>query len=121
MRVAMIGTKGMNVGPDAFGGFETVVTELAPRLVSAGHEVTVFGRRKLYSADAIPEEVRGVRLRNVWSFETKNLGTMTNSLLSIWCAVREPVDLVILFNLGAGLFLPLIKALGIATAVHLDG
>ena len=45
-KYAMIGTKGMNVGPDAFGGFETVVTELAPRLVSAGHEVTVFGRRR---------------------------------------------------------------------------
>jgi glycosyltransferase involved in cell wall biosynthesis len=121
MRIAFIGTKGMNVGQDAFGGFETVVTELAPRLVTAGHCVTIYCRKNLYSARALPQEVRGVKLRFVGSIETKSLGTMSNSLLSILLAIQDKSDLVMLFNLGPGIFVPLLKLFGIKVITHLDG
>jgi len=121
MKVAFIGTKGMNFGNSAFGGFETVVTELAPRLVAAGHTVTIYCRKNLYKNNDWPQEVRGVHLKFVASIETKNLGTMTNSFLSILDAIRDRVDAVLLFNLGLGLFVPLLKLFGIKVITHLDG
>ena len=42
MRLAILGIRGI---PAAYGGFETFAEELGPRLASAGHEVTVYGRR----------------------------------------------------------------------------
>lgn len=121
MRISFIGTKGMNFGNSAFGGFETVVTELAPRLVVAGHTVTIYCRKNLYTTNNWPREVRGVRLKFVGSIETKNLGTMTNSFLSILDAIRDRVDAVLLFNLGLGIFVPLLKLFGIKVITHLDG
>ena len=38
MRIAIFGARGV---PAAWGGFDTFVAELAPRLVEAGHEVTL--------------------------------------------------------------------------------
>ena len=40
LRIALIGTDGL---PARYGGFETCVAELAPRLVALGHQVEVFG------------------------------------------------------------------------------
>jgi len=121
MKIAFIGTKGMNFGKYAFGGFETVVTELGPRLVVAGHTLTIYCRKNLYATKAWPREIRGVRLRFVGSIETKNLGTMTNSFISILNAIRDRADTVFLFNLGLGIFVLLLKFFGIKVVVHLDG
>lgn len=121
MKIAFIGTKGMNFGNSAFGGFETVVTELAPRLVAAGHSITIYCRKNLYAAKIWPSEIRGVRLKFAGSIETKNLGTMTNSLISILDAIRDRADSVVLFNLGLGIFVPLLKLFGIKVITHLDG
>jgi glycosyltransferase involved in cell wall biosynthesis len=121
MKIAFIGTKGMNYGIDAFGGFETVATELAPRLVARGHSVTIYCRRNLYKTHDFPEEFKGVRLRFIGSIERKNLGTMTNSLMSILFAIKERFDLVMLFSLGPGVFVPLLKLFGIKVVTQLDG
>jgi len=121
VRIAFIGTKGINIGADTFGGFETVVTELAPRLVASGHFITIYCRRNLYTTQILPREIKGVRLRFLGSIETKSLGTMSNSLLSIFCVIQEKNDLVVLFNLGPGIFVPLLKLFGIKVITHLDG
>ena len=121
MKIAFIGTKGMNVGNSAFGGFETVVTELAPRLVAAGHTITIYCRKNLYTTETLPTEIRGVHLKFVGSIETKNLGTMSNSLISILHAIRDRIDAVLLFNLGLGIFVPLLQLFGIKVITHLDG
>ena len=39
MRIAIFGARGV---PAKWGGFDTFVTELAPRLVEAGHDVTLY-------------------------------------------------------------------------------
>src|SRR5437867_13360228 len=41
MRIALVGTR----GPGNYGGLETCVAELAPRLADRGHAVTVYARR----------------------------------------------------------------------------
>ena len=40
MRIGIIGTDGV---PARYGGFETFVEQVAPRLIELGHEVTVVG------------------------------------------------------------------------------
>lgn len=121
MKLAFIGTKGMNFGNTAFGGFETVVTELGPRLVNAGHQVTIYCRKKLYLTNRYPNKIRGVILKFLPSIESKNLGTMTNSFLSIVDAIRNKADVIYFFNLGLGIYLPFVKIFGIKTITNLDG
>lgn len=121
MRLAFIGTKGMNFGNTAFGGYETVVTELAPRLLNAGHAGTIYCRKVLYSPNVFPKEIKGVKLKFLPSIETKNFGMMTNSLIAIVDAINNKADVIFFFNLGLGLFLPIVKAFGIRIITNLDG
>ena len=121
MKIAFIGTKGMNLPGTAFGGFETAVTELGPRLAASGHDVTIYCRRHLYKSVDLPREVRGVKLRYMSSVETKNFGTLTNSVLSMTDAIRRGTDVVVLFNLGLGLIAPFAKGAGLRIVTHLDG
>ena len=44
MKIAIMGIRGI---PACYGGFETLVEELAPRLVIRGHKVTVYGRSNI--------------------------------------------------------------------------
>ena len=59
MKIAIIGSRGI---PAHYGGFETFAQELAPRLVTLGHEVTVYCRRG-YTGDPPPDSFEGVSLR----------------------------------------------------------
>lgn len=121
MKVALIGTKGMNWGPHVFGGFETAVTELAPRLAAAGCDVTIYCRRHLYGRGALTHRVNGVRLRYIGGLESKNFGTITNGALSVADALRSGADAIVLFNTGLGCFIPWIRAAGCRALMHLDG
>src|SRR2546428_4008669 len=121
MKIALIGTKGMNWGPHVFGGFETAVTELAPRLAAAGCDVTIYCRRHLYGVGLLAENVRGVRLRYVGGVESKNLGTITNGVLSVADALRSRADAIVLFNTGLGFLIPGIQSTGCKVLMHLDG
>ena len=40
-KFAVLGSRGF---PSSYGGFETLVRQLAPSLVAAGHDVVVYGR-----------------------------------------------------------------------------
>ena len=44
MKIAIMGIRGI---PANYGGFETFAEELAPRLASRGHVVTVYGRTNI--------------------------------------------------------------------------
>jgi len=121
VRVALVGTKGMNWGPHVFGGFETAVTELAPRLAAAGCDVTIYCRKHLYGRGPLEERVKGVRLRYVGGIEGKNFGTVTNGVLSIADALRSRTDAIVLFNTGLGLLVPWIRRTGCRVLMHLDG
>jgi glycosyltransferase involved in cell wall biosynthesis len=121
LKLALIGTKGMNWGPHVFGGFETAVTELAPRLADAGWDVTIYCRRHLYRSDVLATNVRGVRLRYIGGIESKNLGTMTNGALSVADALRSGSDTIVLFNTGLGWLVPVIRGARCRVLMHLDG
>ncbi len=78
MKIAIFGARGI---PAKWGGFDTFVTNLAPRLVSAGHEVTVFCMPK-YSLPEKPKEIDGVHLIYLPTIYGKTTETFLHELIS---------------------------------------
>ncbi|MFC1568815.1 DUF1972 domain-containing protein [bacterium] len=78
MKIAIFGARGI---PAKWGGFDTFVTNLAPRLVSKGHEVTVFCMPK-YSQPDRPKTIDGVRLIYLPTIYGKFTETFLHELIS---------------------------------------
>ena len=55
------------------------------------------------------------------SIETKNFGTLSNSLLAVLDSIKNKADVAFLFNLGLGLYLPLLKIFKIKVITNVDG
>ena len=76
---------GMRGIPKGYSGFETFVRELAPRLVSRGHEVTVYGR----SYHQEKGEYKGVKLVSLPTIRRKHMETILHTTLcglhSLFC------------------------------------
>lgn len=114
MRVAMLGTRGV---PARYGGFETAVEEVGRRLASRGHDVIVYCRNPGQSL----EQYRGMTLVNVPALRKRALETLSHTGLSAIHAIVRRVDAAIVFNAGNAPYLPILRACGIPTAVHMDG
>lgn len=121
MKIAIIGVKGMNFDGYSFGGFETAVTNLAPRLVSAGHNVTVYCRKNRFSGSSYPNLVNGVKLKYLPSLQSKNLENISHTFLSFFDIIKSRFDVVMIFQIGLGIFLPLFKIFRIKSFEHIDG
>ena len=118
MHVAIAGSRGF---PYVYSGYETFVSELAPRLVARGHRVTVYCHRGLFSER--PTEVRGVQLVYAWGVRGRNLSQPTHSLSSAVHLVlrRDRPDVVLFVNSANGPLGFLLGAAGIPAAVNVDG
>ena len=116
LRIAMIGQKGI---PARFGGVETHVEEISKRLVSRGHDVTVFGRSRfrptdeeMVTSDAFDRasggiSYDGVRLAFRPSIRTKHLDAASHSFLcAAESAVRGSFDIVHFHGIGPSAFAP---------------
>lgn len=116
LRVALIGSRGI---PARYGGYETLFDELAPRLVARGFEVTVYCRSHLVERSR--RERRGARLVRLPTVRTKHLETPVHTLLSCLHAAGERYDAALVVNGANALFLPLLAAAGVPTALNVDG
>ncbi|POH60671.1 glycosyltransferase [Arthrobacter glacialis] len=115
--VAILGTRGY---PSYYGGFETAVRKLAPYLVEAGWDVTVYGRPDgVLRTD--PERHYGVKSIMTRGIETKHLSTLSYGFTSAMAAIRQKPDVVLVMNVANGFWLPLLKMRGIPTVVNVDG
>src|ERR1700694_1657932 len=79
LRIALLGSRGF---PHTYSGYEVFIGEVAPRLVSRGHEVIVYCRKSLF--EKRPKTCEGVQLAYLPSIETKVLSTPTHTLLSMF-------------------------------------
>lgn len=115
MRIALIGTRGV---PARYGGFETAVQEVGSRLAERGHEVVVYCR----NAGQRDREYLGMELVNLPAVRHRTLETLSHSFLSVLHAIflGRP-DVAIVFNAANAPFLPLLRAAGIPTSIHVDG
>ena len=130
LRVALVGSRGI---PGLYGGYETLFTELAPRLVARGFEVTVYcrtspprpgdriGGRSGTRPPLRRASFRGARLVHLPTLRTKHLDTPVHTLLSCLHAAGERFDAALVVNSANALFLPLLSAAGTPTLLNVDG
>jgi glycosyltransferase involved in cell wall biosynthesis len=114
--VALIGSRGI---PANYGGYETLMEELAARLAERGFAVTVYCRS--HSTPRRLKTYRGARLVVLPTVRTKYLDTPVHTFLSCLHAAREPFDAILVVNSANALFLPILKLGGAPVALHVDG
>ncbi len=99
MKIAMIGQKGI---PAVFGGIERHVEELSARLVRHGMNVVVYCRP--WYCKNRTQNVQGVRTVFLPSIHTKNLDTITHTLLAtVHALLREKPDVIHYHGVGPAL------------------
>ena len=87
LHIALIGSRGV---PNSYGGYETLMEELATRLVRTGMRVTVYCRRHLTPKGLT--EFNGARLAVLPTVRTKHLDTPVHTLLSTLHATTQDFD-----------------------------
>ena len=112
----MLGSRGI---PHTYSGYEAFLGEVAPRLVERGHEVIVYCRRSLFSDR--PKTYKGVRLIYLPSVETKTMGTLTHTLISMGDVVFRRMDVIFVVNVVNAFHCILPRMLGKSVAINVDG
>ena len=117
MRIAITGIRGI---PGRYGGFETFVEHLAPALVGAGHEVLVVNRPH-YRLSA--PTYKGVDIVTLPTVHNKFLDTFVHTWLALMfiTARRNPVDIVLVCNVGNSPVAWLPRIRGIPVVLNVDG
>lgn len=115
--VAILGTRGY---PSYYGGFETLVRNLAPYLTEQGWDVTVYGRPGCVRPTDVTRDhrVRSVSTRGV---DSTALSTLSFGFTSALDAMRRAPDVALVMNIANGYWLPLLRARGIPSVVNVDG
>lgn len=116
LRVALLGSRGI---PANYGGYETLMEELATRLAERGVAVTVYCRA--HSTPRSLREYRGTRLVVLPTIRTKHLDTPVHTALSCLHAMVRRYDAALVVNSANALFLPLLTLTGTPTALNVDG
>ena len=116
LRIALIGSRGI---PACYGGYETLMEELATRLVERGHRVTVYCRSHYTPKDL--RQYRGVELVVLPTIRTKYLDTPVHTLVSCLHAAQRPFDVALVVNGANAPFVPLLRSAEIRVALHVDG
>ena len=116
MKLAILGSRGF---PSTYGGYETLVRRLAPYLVGAGHEVTVYCRtrdegRRIWTTE-------GVRCVATSGHDSKSLSTLTFGLTATLDASFRHFDSILVLNIANGFWFPMLRATRTPFAVNTDG
>jgi glycosyltransferase involved in cell wall biosynthesis len=116
LRIAMLGSRGI---PHTYSGYETFLGEVGPRLAARGHEVIVYCRSSLFRER--PKTYKGVRLIYLPSIETKTMGTLTHTMVSMWDVMFRRVDVIFLVNVVNAFHCILPRLMGKKIAINVDG
>jgi glycosyltransferase involved in cell wall biosynthesis len=116
VRIRVLGIRGL---PSAYSGLETIMGELAPRWVQAGHDVTVYCRKSLFARR--PPQWKGVKLVYLPCIERRALSTITHSFLAILHASVHPSDVILVWNAANGPFGWILRCAGKRAVISVDG
>lgn len=115
-KLSIIGIRGI---PARYGGFETLVENLAPYLVREGIKVTVYGRKNF-----VPKKLKwhkGVKIVKTPSFHTKHLDTVSHTIFSLPHILLTRPKILFVLNLINTIFCLPLKILGIKIIINVDG
>ena len=123
VRIAMIGHKRYG---SREGGVEVVVTELARRMATLGHEVTCYDRSgsDVMTGDAVQTSARvveGVRVVPVRTIDKKGLAALSSSYFATLAAIKDRPDVIHYHAEGPCVPLPLAKLAGVSTVATIHG
>ncbi len=116
MKLAILGSRGF---PSTYGGYETLVRYLAPYLVQAGCDVTVYcrardnGHRTWFAED--------VRCIATPGYDTKSFSTLTFGMTATLDASLRNFDSILVLNIANGFWFPALRATRTPFAVNTDG
>lgn len=116
MKIAIIGSRGY---PYVYSGYETFVSEVAPRLAKESVEVHVYCHKQLFVTR--PPEVNGVKLHYMPAIRSKSLSQWSNSFLSTIYALFGRYDVILYVNSANGVFGFITKLFQKKTAINVDG
>lgn len=102
-----------------YSGYETFVSEVAPRLSKLNVEVHVYCHKPLFKNR--PKEVNGVKLHYIPCIKSKSLSQLSNSFLCTVHAVFSAYDAILYVNSANGLFGVITKMFRKKTAINVDG
>lgn len=117
MKIVIAGTRGI---PARYGGFETFAEQLSTRLVDLGFDVTVIGRRKLFSKN-IKRNISGVKTWDAPTIFHKYLETPVASLTTFLKIRKSDADIILLCNAANSPFVWLANLKKIPTVINVDG
>jgi len=122
MKIGMFGLWGMNVPGIAFGGFETVYSEIGARLADLGYDVVIYCRRERYPKNLRVGHHRGVRLKYVSSIDTKNLSAISATWIAVVDSlIHENLDAHLFVNVGMGFHCCALKIFRKRVVLNVDG
>jgi glycosyltransferase involved in cell wall biosynthesis len=116
LHVAILGSRGY---PYVYSGYETLVKELAERLVKKGIKVTVYCHKSLFEEK--PSQVNGINLVYVPGLETKTLSQLSTSFFGMIHACFSSADVLLVVNSANGPFGLISRVLRKPTAINVDG
>jgi glycosyltransferase involved in cell wall biosynthesis len=116
MKIAIMGIRGI---PANYGGFETFIEKLAPRLVRNGHSVTVYGRSNII--DYNKEFYKGVRIKRLPTISHKYLDTVAHTAVCTIFSFFTRYDLVFVCNSANAIFCFLPRLWGKPCVLNVDG
>lgn len=116
MHIRVYGIRGL---PSTYSGFETIMGELGPRWVDAGHQVTVYCRGPAFVEQ--PASWSGIRLIYLPSIEHKIASTFSHGLFATLHAMLSPSDIVLVWNAANGPFGWLLRLAGKRTVINVNG
>ena len=115
-RIAIIGSRGY---PHVYSGYETLVKEIAERLVKQGIEVTVYCHSHLFKNK--PKTYLGVKLVYIPTFRSKTLSQPVHSFMAFWHAGFSRANVILALNAANGPFGLIAKICGKPCAINVDG
>ncbi|MBN1559550.1 DUF1972 domain-containing protein [candidate division KSB1 bacterium] len=116
MKIAVMGIRGI---PANYGGFETFIENLAPRLVARGHEVTVYGRSNMI--DYKGEFYKGVRIKILPTISHKYLDTVMHTFICTLHSFFTRYDVVFICNSANAIFTIIPRLMRKAVVLNVDG
>lgn len=116
MHIRIYGIRGL---PSTYSGFETIMSELGPRWVEAGHEVTLYCRKSAF--EDRPPSWKGVELVYLPSIEHKVASTLSHGLFCTLHAMFAPSDIVLVWNAANGPFGWLLRLAAKKAVINVDG
>jgi glycosyltransferase involved in cell wall biosynthesis len=116
MKIGILGSRGF---PSTYGGYETLVRQLAPYLARAGHDVTVYCRARDNGRRTWTTE--GVRCIATTGRDTKSLSTLSFGMTATVEASFRRFDAILVLNIANGFWFPLLRLSRTPFAVNTDG